>query len=185
MNGREKYAPGSAFGAEVQKQGDTWTLVLVRELRHPPARVWHALTDPAQLREWAPFDPDRNLGAIGPARLSTVGSPSPYVTDGSVTRAEPPHLLEFSWGGNDMRWELEPVANGTRLTLWHNIGRKYVAMGAAGWHISFDVLDRFLAGHPIGRIVGGDAMKFEGWQRLYAEYTKQFDIEPIGPNSND
>ena len=29
---------------------------------------------------------------------------------------------------------------------------------------------------PIGRIVGPDAMKFGGWQRLNAEYAKQFGI---------
>ena len=58
---------------------------------------------------------------------------------------------------------------GTRLTLWHNIDRRFISMGAAGWHICFDVMDRFLGGNPIGRIVAGDAMKF-GWQRLNAEY---------------
>ena len=50
-------------------------------------------------------------------------------------------------------------------------------MGAAGWHICFDVLDRLLDGQPIGRIVGGDAMKFDGWQRLNAEYAQQFGVE--------
>jgi hypothetical protein len=30
---------------------------------------------------------------------------------------------------------------------------------------------------PIGRIAGPEAMKFDGWQRLNAEYAKQFDIE--------
>jgi hypothetical protein len=76
-----------------------------------------------------------------------------------------------------MRWELEAVAGGTRLTLWTNIGRRFISMGAAGWHICFDVLDRLLSGTPIGRIVAGDAMKFGGWQRLNAEYAKQFAIE--------
>jgi hypothetical protein len=33
-----------------------------------------------------------------------------------------------------------------------------------------------LSGTPIGRIVGGEAMKF-GWQRLNAEYARQFGIE--------
>ena len=50
-------------------------------------------------------------------------------------------------------------------------------MGAAGWHICFDVLDRLLAGNPIGRIVGPEAMKFGGWQRLHSEYSKQFGVE--------
>ena len=181
MSSREKYAPGASAGAEVRKDGDKWTLVLIRELRHPPTKVWQALTDPAQLSEWAPFDADRNLDTAGPVRLSLVGAPTAQVSQTSVKRADAPRLLEYSWGGNDIRWELEPLANGTRLTLWHNIGRRFVSMGAAGWHICFDVLDRLLAGHPIGRIVGGEAMKF-GWQRLNAEYAKQFGIEAKNPH---
>ena len=73
-----------------------------------------------------------------------------------------------------MRWELEPLGKGTRLTLWHNIDRGYISWGAAGWHICFDVLDRMLAGHPIGRMVGPETIKFSGWQRLQADYAKQF-----------
>jgi uncharacterized protein YndB with AHSA1/START domain len=182
MSSREKYAPGGAFGAEVRSDGERWTLILVRELHHPPAKVWQALTDPAQLREWAPFDADRNLGAIGPVKLSTARAPDAHVSETSVRRADAPRVLEYSWGGNDIRWELEPLTNGTRLTLWHNIDRRFVAMGAAGWHICFDVLDRFLAGHPIGRIVAGDALEFGGWQRLNAEYAKQFGIESTKRN---
>jgi uncharacterized protein YndB with AHSA1/START domain len=178
MSGREQYAPGAAFGADIQKDGDKWTLVLVRDLRHPPARVWEALTDPEQLREWAPFDADRNLGSPGTAKLTTVGAPTPHVTETQVKRADAPKLLELNWGGRDLRWELEPVGKGTRLTLWHNIERGFISMGAAGWHICFDVLDRALDGQPIGRLVGPDAMAFEGWQRLNAEYAKQFGVKP-------
>ena len=136
-----------------------------------------ALTEPEQLCEWAPFDSDRNLGAVGTAKLTTVGAPKPLVSETSVKRADAPRLLEFNWGGNDIRWELEPRGGGTRLTLWHNIDRRFISMGAAGWHICFDVLDRLLAGEPIGRMVGPEAMKFGGWQRLNAEYAKQFGVE--------
>jgi hypothetical protein len=94
-----------------------------------------------------------------------------------VTRADAPKLLEYNWGGFDMRWELEALGGGTRLTLWTNIDRRFIAMGAAGWHICFDVLDRFLGGTPIGRMVGPAVAKFGGWQRLHAEYAKQFRIE--------
>lgn len=180
MSRRESYSPGAASGAEVRKDGDTWTLVLVRELHHPPAKVWRALTDPAQLREWAPFDADRSLAATGPVKLSTVGAPAQHVSESRVTRADAPRLLEYRWGEHDLRWELEPLGSGTRLTLWHNIDRAYISMGAAGWHICFDVLDRFLAGQPIGRIVAGDAMKFE-WQRLNTEYARQFGVD-ANPN---
>jgi uncharacterized protein YndB with AHSA1/START domain len=178
MSGREQYAPGAAGGAEIRTDGAQWTLVLVRDLRHPPARVWQALTERDHLREWAPFDSDRNLDTVGTARLSTAGMRTPQVAESQVKRVDAPRLLELSWGKQDIRWELEPLgAGGTRLTLWHNIDRGFISMGAAGWHICFDVLDRLLAGQPIGRIAGPDAMAF-GWKRLNTEYARQFGIEP-------
>ena len=198
MSNRENYAPGPAAGArvektlqkdadkEVPKDAEKWALVVVRELRHPPEMVWQALTDPAQLSEWAPFDADRNLAAPGPVRLSTVGTPSSQVSESTVKRAEAPRLLEHTWVGNDLRWELEALhsGGGTRLRLWIAIDRRFIAWGAAGWHVCFDVLEQLLAGEPIGRIVGVEVMNFGGWQRLNAEYAKQFDVETPGWPTN-
>ncbi|HXD23039.1 MAG TPA: SRPBCC family protein [Gemmatimonadaceae bacterium] len=179
---RQSYAPAAAYGAKVRKEGETWTLILTRDLRHTPELVWSALTDPAELREWAPFEADRNLAAVGPVALSTVGAPVARTPQSTVTRVDPPRLLEYSWGENAMRWELEPAGGGTRLTLWHSIGRKWVAMGAAGWHICLDVLGFMLDGHPIGRIVGGEAVSFN-WKSLNAEYSKLFGVEEMNPPS--
>jgi uncharacterized protein YndB with AHSA1/START domain len=183
MNDPLPYAPGPANLARVEKiRGqngeEKWVLVLVRELHHSPEKVWEALTDPAHLREWAPFDADGNLGTVGnTVKLTTVGAPVTRVTETTVTRADAPELLEYNWGGFDMRWELEASDGGTRLTLWTNIGHRFIAMGAAGWQICFDVLDHLLNGTPIGRIAGPKAMNFSGWRRLNAEYAKQFGIE--------
>jgi uncharacterized protein YndB with AHSA1/START domain len=171
MTDREQYTPGPASGARVQKDGEKWTLVLVRELRHSPEKIWQSLTDPAHLREWAPFDVDENLGTAGTVKLTWVGTLKPIET--RVTRADAPKVLEYG----DIRWELEAFVGGTRLTLWTNIDRRFISMGAAGWHIAFDMLDRLLNGTPFGRIAGGEAMKFGGWQRLNAEYAKQFGVE--------
>ena len=174
MTDREQYTPGPASGTRVIKDEnkDKWTLILVRELRHSPEKVWQALTDPAQLREWAPFVADGSLGAAGTkVNLTWVGAPAPIET--KVTRADAPEVLEYG----DIRWQLEAVGGGTRLTLWHAIDRRFISWGAAGWHIAFDVLDRLLAGKPLGRVVGADVMKFAGWQRLKAEYAKQFGVE--------
>ena len=179
MTEREQYTPSPAFGAQVRKDGEKWTLILVRELRHSPERVWEALTHPAHLREWAPFEADGSLGTVGMVKLTTVGAPTPHVTEATVTRADAPKVLVYNWGDHDMRWELQAFAGGTHLTLWTNIGRRYISMGAAGWHICFDVLDRLLSGSPIGRIVSPDAIKYGDWQRLNAEYAKQFGIEPL------
>jgi uncharacterized protein YndB with AHSA1/START domain len=169
---REQYTPGPARGAQVRKDGEKWTLILVRELRHSPQKVWQALTDPAHLREWAPFEADGSLATAGTTvNLTWVGTSQ--VVETRVTRADAPTVLEY----DDMRWELEAFGGGTRLTLWHNIDRRFVSWGAAGWHICLDVLDHLLGGTPLGRIVGGEAMKLGGWQRLKAEYAKQFGVE--------
>jgi len=177
MIDREQYIPGPASGAQVIKEGENWTLVLVRDLRHSPEKVWRALTDPAELSQWAPYDADRNLGAVGPVKLTTVAAPSPIVSETIVTRSEAPRLLEFKWGENDTRWELEESAAGTRLTLWTKLNRRYIAMGAAGWHICLDILDRHIAGTPVGRTVGPVALNFDGWKRLHKEYAAQFGID--------
>jgi uncharacterized protein YndB with AHSA1/START domain len=178
MTTREQYTPGEANLARIEKDGDQWTLVLTRQLHHSPVKVWEALTDPAQLREWAPFDADANLGQAGRlVKLNTVGTPTPMISETKIKRADAPHLLQYQWGDGDLRWELEDFGGGTRLTLWHNIDRRFIAMGAAGWQICFDVLAHSLDGAPIGRIVGPQTMKFEGWQRLRADYAQQFESE--------
>ena len=191
MPDRQQYRSGPAQGARIRKDRglngeDKWTLILVRELRHSPEKVWQALIDPAHLREWAPFDADGNLGTVGnKVKLTTVAAPALHVTEATVTRADAPEVLEYNWGDHEMRWLLEASEVGTRLTLWTNIGRRFIAMGAAGWHICFDVLEHLLSGTPLGRIVGSEAMKF-GWQRLNAEYAKQFDIEaPSAPPKSE
>lgn len=179
MTAPAPYSPGPATGTRVEKaDGPSWTLVVVRTIRHAPEKVWTALVDPAQLSQWAPFDADGSMATAGATvKLTTVGAPSPHVTETVITRAESPRLLEYNWGGNPMRWELEPVAGGTRLSLWSSIDRRFIAMGAAGWHICLDVLDASLTDAPIGRMVGMEVMKFGGWQRLLAEYSQEFGVE--------
>jgi uncharacterized protein YndB with AHSA1/START domain len=171
MTQLEQYMPGPAYGAQVRKDTEMkWTLILVRELRHQPELVWEALTDPAQLSEWAPFEVDGSLGTVG-ARVNLTWAGTGHVSTATVTRADFPNVLEF----HDMRWQLEPLATGTRLTLWHSIDRRFIAWSGAGWHICIDVLDHLLNGTPLGRIVASEAMKFD-WLRLNAEYSQQFGI---------
>ncbi len=172
MAGQALYEPGPASGARVIKGQDKWTLILERKLAHAPELVWEALTDPAQLREWAPFDVEGDLATKGATvNLTWIGTGNTIRVN--VTRAEAPRVLEFA----DIRWELEPIGSGTKLTLWHSIHPRYVAWGTAGWHIALDVLDRRLSGAPIDRMTGADAMKHAGWQRLVVEYATQFGAE--------
>ncbi len=116
---RENFRPSPLGDARIEKPS---TLVFVRELRAPPERVWAALTDPAKIAQWAPFDANRDLATTGSAALVAGGTGDPSETSAIVVkRADPPRVLEYTWGNDLLHWELEPIATGTRLTLRHTV----------------------------------------------------------------
>jgi uncharacterized protein YndB with AHSA1/START domain len=177
---RENFEPTPLVAAEaLAADGGRWTLVFVREFNHAPEKLWDALTDPAQLNEWAPFTASRDLGREGDATLTMVDADTNVDLPAEVRRAERPSLLEYTWGSPDddvpdvLRWELTPTDAGTRLTLRHIVSDKdLIGKVAAGWHLCFDVAELFLDGTPIGAIRGEDAMNY-GWQELHDAYAEK------------
>jgi uncharacterized protein YndB with AHSA1/START domain len=168
--------------SDVAKLGNDgrWTLVFVRLLHHPPERVWEALTDPAQLREWSPFTADRNLASTGPAIVSMIDGDVSEDSESLVTVADAPKLLEYSWGDGVLRWELAPEGDATRLTLRHTIpDETYLSKVAAGWHICLVVADYFMDGAPVGPIVGERALDY-GWAQLNDSYAELLQVPNTG-----
>jgi uncharacterized protein YndB with AHSA1/START domain len=173
---RQTFEPGPLADVEIRETDDRWTLVFVRDLRHPPEKVWAALTEPDQLREWAPYTADRNLGRVGDATVTMIDGEIAEDLPASVRRAEPPTLLEYTWGDGVVRWELAATEVGTRLTLQHTVdGRDWVPKVAAGWHLCLVVAEHLLDGQPIGPIRGQDAMNY-GWQELHDDYADKLGI---------
>jgi uncharacterized protein YndB with AHSA1/START domain len=171
---------GPIAEVDCHPDGNRWTLVFVRALAHPPERVWAALTDPEQLRQWAPFDADRDLGQVGDATLTMVDREIREDLAARVTRAERPSLLEYTWGDDRIRWNLSATETGTRLVLRHTLARRRGApMAAAGWHLCLVVAERLLEGEPIGPIRGRDA-RDHGWDELHDAYAEKLGIEGGG-----
>jgi uncharacterized protein YndB with AHSA1/START domain len=157
--------------------GDRWTLVFVREFRHPPGKVWAALTDAAQLDAWSPFRPDRDLATTGPATLTMIDGDTEEATQATVLRAEPPTLLEYTWATDLLRWELVEIAGGTRLTLRHTVSAEgWIPQVAAGWHLCLDVAERLFDGDPVPVVRGRAAMEF-GWEDLRDGYAAKLGID--------
>lgn len=168
--------PGPPADASVVPEGDGWTLIFIRELSHPPAAVWAALTDPAEIDRWAPFTADRDLARPGDVVLTMVDGDERTDLPGTVRRVQAPVLLEYTWGADLLRWELEPTPGGTRLTLRHTGADSGIeAMVAAGWHLCFVVLDRLLDGEPVG-VIRGDAAREHGWEGLRDAYAEKFRV---------
>jgi uncharacterized protein YndB with AHSA1/START domain len=168
---------GPLAPVECVQTGARPTLVFVRDFRHAPEKVWIALTDPEQLRRWAPYTADRNLASTGPATLTMLDGEAHAELPGSVTQADPPKLLEYTWGSDQLRWQLDPIGSGTRLTLHHTVeALDWVPKVAAGWHLCLVVAGHLLDGTPIEPIVGADAMRY-GWQDLHDAYARDLGIE--------
>lgn len=173
---RTSFEPSPLARADYIAAEGGWTLVFVRELRHPPEKVWAALTDPGQVGEWAPFTTNRNLGAPGDVTLTMIDGEVSEDLPGQVTRAERPTLLEYRWGDDLLRWELASAGSGTQLTLRHTIAdQDFVPKAAAGWHLCLDVMEHLLDGQPVGPIRGRDAMNY-GWQELHDAYARELAI---------
>jgi len=175
MSSRENYKPGQAAGAEVRQGWEKWTLILVRELRHPPAKVWQALTDPKRSSNGHHSTP--TVASPRSARQSLNGrnSDASDLRDARDARRRP-KAARISMGRQryPMAARTARQRHAPHALAQHTI-RGFILWGAAGWHICFDVLEQLLAGEPIGRIVGGEAMQFD-WRRLVTEYADQLGV---------
>lgn len=122
-------------------------MVFRRRLGHTPARVWAAITEPAERADWVPgirFEPvpkgrfDIWFGdeCEGPAHAS-----------GQLAVFEPPRTLQLG----SMRFELTPNAEGCLLefsdVLWFDDSRPrfhFANAVLAGWHRFLDTLEIWL-----------------------------------------
>ncbi|HEX8510509.1 MAG TPA: SRPBCC domain-containing protein [Propionibacteriaceae bacterium] len=139
---------------QVLRDGERVGLRFVRRYPHPVERVWSALTDSDQLRHWMPCDivGRRCAGAeitlpfwpdqVAKHQLEQTSYP------GRIEVWDPPEVFEWLWGGDRLRFELEPAENGTTLTFttWlENHDLREAAGVAGGYHLCLDQL-RLLVG---------------------------------------
>jgi len=160
-----------------------WTVILTREFGHPARRVWEALTEPGQLRQWAPFTADRDLATTGDVvirMLDEEGNDAGGQAElpGAVLEADPPRLLVYRWGTDVLCWELTATDDGTTLVLRHTLTDEAMASGAAaGWHICLDVADALMKDVPFGPVVGSRAKEY-GWDDLNQSYAEILGVKP-------
>jgi uncharacterized protein YndB with AHSA1/START domain len=164
------FDPGPLARVAARRDDDRITLEFEREFEHPAGRVWTMLTDPDSVGRWAPFRPDRDLGAEGPVTLQMIDGMSDEAFDSVVRVAIAPEALEYTWAGGVVRWELAPANGGTRLTLLHGVDDPdLLPKLAAGWHLCLAVADRRLHGRDAPAIRGDRAQDY-GWDELHGAY---------------
>jgi uncharacterized protein YndB with AHSA1/START domain len=122
-----------------------------RRFGQPIDRVWRAVTDPEDLAGWFP-----------------AGEPL------QVTHSEPPHLLEGTWFGDALRFELSPDGDGCLLVFTHAFAdRDTSARSAAGWDRCLARLDALLTGEPMS-----EADALAEWPAVHERYARSFGVDP-------
>ncbi|MCE7007593.1 SRPBCC domain-containing protein [Kibdelosporangium philippinense] len=115
------------------------TLRFERRLRHAPAKVWRAITEPAELAHWFPAAIEAELRPGAPMRFVF---PEEAVVDGAwdgeVLEFDPPKVFMFRWNEDVLRFELIPDGDGCRLVFTQTVGGGWIgklgaARTAAGW----------------------------------------------------
>lgn len=156
------------------------TLVFRRELRHPPAKVWRALTNDADLAAWFPTTIEGER-ATGAALRFNFRDDDEYAAglpgfEGRMIAVDEPSLLELSWGDHVLRFELAPTSVGTTLILTVRLEELGVAArDAAGWHVSLaNLTNRLDDDAPIAT---------DAWKSINADYNERFGpaASAIGP----
>jgi uncharacterized protein YndB with AHSA1/START domain len=99
----------------------TRSLVIEREMPHPPEKIWRALTEGSLMEEWLMKNDFQPL--VG-HRFQFRATPVPNwngVIEGEVLAVEPNARLSYSWGSLGMEttvtWTLTPTASGTNLRM--------------------------------------------------------------------
>ncbi|MEU4513088.1 SRPBCC domain-containing protein [Nonomuraea wenchangensis] len=122
-------------------------------MRHPQAEVWRAITETDRLRAWFVriLDYDRfHLDLAPGAGIAYIDRQGTVVGEGEVVRVDPPTSLEYTWGSEILRWELEPDGDdGCRLVFTNIVDDHDAAPApAAGWPAGLDALEALLDGRP-------------------------------------
>jgi uncharacterized protein YndB with AHSA1/START domain len=161
-------------GTLEQLDGDQWRLQFRRRFNHAPEKVWRAVTEPEHLAAWFPHEIHGDFTPGSSLRFTSKDMPD-FAFEGKVLACEPPRLLEFTWGTDTLRFEIQPDGDGSTFTLFDTIEEVgKAARDGAGWHSCLDALAAHLDGRaaPEGR-----------WKQVHPDYVAAFGPEAstIGP----
>jgi uncharacterized protein YndB with AHSA1/START domain len=99
----------------------TRTLVIEKDMPHPPEKIWRALTQSALMEEWLMKNDFRPV--VG-HRFSFRATPVPNwngVVDCEVLAVEANSRLSYTWGSMGMKsvvaWTLTPTKDGTHVRM--------------------------------------------------------------------
>ena len=148
-----------------------------RKFPFPAEKVWQALSQPDKQAAWFPttIEGERKAGAQLRFSFTDMELPS---FEGDMVTFNAPRVLEFTWAGETLRFELQNKDGGTVLTftnIFDELGK--AARDGAGWHTSLDMLYYTVSGQ---KALWSSA---DRWREVHPNYVKLFGPEAstMGP----
>ena len=169
------HAENGQMEGTLEDAGGRWRLRFTRPLAHPPEKVWRAITEPEHLQAWFPQRISGDWVVGGVVTFHKDLTPDFH---GEVLAYAPPSLLEFRWGTDVIRLEIEERDGGCTLTLLDTIDEiGKAARDSAGWHECLDLLACNLDGERPAWRPG------QRWAQVHPGYVEAFGPEgaTIGP----
>ena len=123
------------------------SVVVEREVAHPPERVWRALTQPHLIAEWLM---PGEIAALPGHRFRMTADWG--AVECEVRDVEPERRLAYTWDAGELSsvvtWTLTPTGAGTRLRMEQTGFRadqpRFLTGARAGWPRMIDALERVL-----------------------------------------
>lgn len=143
-------------------------LRFVREYGHAAERVFALLTDPDELAHWFPARVAAPAGWAPGAAVTFSFEADGDGGTGAVLAHHPPRRVAFSWGGDELWFDVETLDGGrSRLTFTHLLDeRDAAARNAAGWDVCLDAFSAAVDGSPEAPSGG----RTPAWEALYQAY---------------
>lgn len=145
---------------------DDGALRFERRYPHPVEKVWRAVSEPAELAHWFPCTVSYDELRVGsPLRFVFPDEAGGMELGGEITAVDPPRLLAFTWGPDELRFELEADGDaGCLLRFSDTIDeREKAARDAAGWEVCLARFEQRLDGEPA---------EAPDWRALYEDYER-------------
>ncbi len=153
--------------AHIEKVKNGYSARFERHLHHSVEEVWSWLTENDKLAKWFIELSVEDLREGGIIKFDMQNG---SFEEMKILELNMYSVLEYTWGDDMVRFELNSKPEGCQLVLIEKIKKvtDHTPRDLAGWHVCLDVIQALMDGKPPG-------LRSEEWTKWYERYVQAFE----------